>query len=399
MRQTTLTGEVAPQDPRGRGIPQGCGHFVNSPHWQNGDRFRRAEPGALPRLPDPGVPRHMPGAGFLATLSNFQNLQITSWCSSLLRVRPHAVDVPKKGMKQEFQLKKSTAKKIREVHSLPQIPHTLEQEERRGASGSSSSITTNFRVSLGSRNRFFRCLWPKQRIFCGLAIIFSWTRGMSSPFSHLSRSVTRSGSSVTRGLFSAWSSSRHDGQPHYGIVQSMSCWWMSFKSFNKSFISKKYRKKFARSTACRRYLTRLSRKMKNGLISDQQFGFLPGRSTLTQLLSVTDEWARAIDRGERVAAVFLDFYKAFDRVWHDGLLHKLGKCGLHPSALAWLQNYLSDRSLSVRVCNATSNPITITAGVPQGSYLGPILFVVFINEITQFSFIKNSFVCRRRPRV
>ena len=78
-----------------------------------------------------------------------------------------------------------------------------------GASGSSSSITTNFRVSLGSRNRFFRCLWTKQRIFCGLAIIFSWTRGTSSPFSHLSRSVTRSGSSVTRGLFSAWSSSRH----------------------------------------------------------------------------------------------------------------------------------------------------------------------------------------------
>ena len=183
--------------------------------WQNGGRFRRAEPGALPRLP--GVPRHMPGAGFLATLSNFQNLQITSWCSSLLR--PRAVEVPKKGMKQEFQLKK-VPQKIREVHSLPQIPHTLEQEERRGASGSSSSITTNFRVSLGSRNRFFRCLWTKQRIFCGLAIIFSWTRGMSSPSSHLSRSVTRSGSSVTRGLFSAWSSSRHDGQPHHGIVQS-----------------------------------------------------------------------------------------------------------------------------------------------------------------------------------
>ena len=146
----------------------------------------------------------------------------------------------KKAWNKSFSWKK-VPQKIREVHSLPQIPHTLEQEERRGASGSSSSITTNFRVSLGSRNRFFRCLSTKQRIFCGLAIIFSWTRGMSSPFSHLSRSVTRSGSSVTRGLFSAWSSSRHDGQPHHGIVQSMSCWWMSFKSFNKSFhLKKKY---------------------------------------------------------------------------------------------------------------------------------------------------------------
>ena len=68
----------------------------------------------------------------------------------------------------------------------------------------------------GAGTGFFRCLWTKRRIFCGLAIIFSWTHGMSSAFSHLSRSVTRSGSSVTRGLFSAWSSSRHDGQPHHG---------------------------------------------------------------------------------------------------------------------------------------------------------------------------------------
>ena len=71
--------------------------------WQNGGRFRRAAPGALPRLL--GALRHMPGAGFLATLSNFQNLQIMSWRLSFLP--PRAVEVPKKkGMKQKFQLKK-----------------------------------------------------------------------------------------------------------------------------------------------------------------------------------------------------------------------------------------------------------------------------------------------------
>ena len=90
-------------------IPRLSRTYFDPATWQNGGRFRRAEPGALPRLP--GVPRHMPRAGFLATLSNFQNLQITSWCSSLLR--PRAVEVPKKGMKQEFQLKKSTAKNSR----------------------------------------------------------------------------------------------------------------------------------------------------------------------------------------------------------------------------------------------------------------------------------------------
>ena len=64
---------------------------------------------------------------------------------------------------------------------------------------------------------------------------------MSSAFSHLSRSVTRSGSSVTRGLFSAWSSSRHDGQPHHGIVQSMSCWWILIQLFIELWTSQKFR--------------------------------------------------------------------------------------------------------------------------------------------------------------
>ena len=77
--------------------------------WQTGGRFRRAEPGAPPRLP--GMPQHTPGAGFHATLSNFQNLQITSWCSSLLRLR--AVEVPKKAWNKSFSWKKVPQKNSR----------------------------------------------------------------------------------------------------------------------------------------------------------------------------------------------------------------------------------------------------------------------------------------------
>ena len=121
-----------------------------------------------------------------------------------------------KSFNKSFISKKDRKKFARSTACRRYLTRLSRKKDGAGASGSSSSITTNFRVSLGSRNRFFRCLWTKQRIFCGLAIFFSWTRGMSSPFSHWSRSVTRSGSSVTRGLFSAWSSSslRHDGQPH-----------------------------------------------------------------------------------------------------------------------------------------------------------------------------------------
>ena len=119
----------------------------------------------------------------------------------------------------------------------------------------------------------------------------------------------------------------------------------------------------------------------NELLTDCQFGFLPHRSTTIQLVSVVDEWVNARGKGNFVIAAFMDFQKAFDKVWHAGLMYKLGLCGVQPTALAWFASYLAHRSLRVQVESTLSQPRRITAGVPQGSHLGPILFTVFINDL------------------
>lgn len=121
----------------------------------------------------------------------------------------------------------------------------------------------------------------------------------------------------------------------------------------------------------------------NNLIYNQQAGFQQDDSTINQLIVFTDKILQAMEEGKEARAVFLDMSRAFDRVWHDGLLFKLQCFGINGYMLKWFSSYLSDRSQRVVLNGITSSPLPIKAGVPQGSILGPILFLIYANDITQ----------------
>ena len=126
----------------------------------------------------------------------------------------------------------------------------------------------------------------------------------------------------------------------------------------------------------------LNHLIENNLLSRKQFGFISGRSTVTQLLNYFDKCAETISNGGVVDSIYFDFAKAFDTVNHKILLGKLHHYGVRGNVLQLIESYLTDREQCVEVNNTTSGYEPVLHGVPQGSISGPLFFMIYINDIT-----------------
>ena len=138
--------------------------------------------------------------------------------------------------------------------------------------------------------------------------------------------------------------------------------------------------------------TLLEHVLEYGHLSPKQFGFRPGSSTQEAILAATHDWHEALERHNSVACVFFDLSKAFDSLPHSLVLASLAKVGVCGTLYSWFQSYLSGRQQRVVLNGVSSQPARVTSGVPQGSILGPLLFLLSINSIFDVSLSYNALI-------